>query len=138
MLFVTATPTFASILNCFILIQGDHTLSRKNCPETSTWSSWMYSRAIQCKQATCTPILSKSGKGCQCSMYACLTGIPHLSPSVWAEKNYKCMASLYKHMGILQRAITLILRSESKFLKVKSPFCAPMQKLCPLVLPIPP
>ena len=42
-------------------------------------ASWrMHSRAIQCKQAACTPILRKSGNGRQRNMCACLTGIPQL------------------------------------------------------------
>ena len=36
------------------------------------------------------------------------------------SKHCKCVASLYKHMGKLQSAVTLILRCESKFPKVKS------------------
>ena len=41
---------------------------------------------------------------------------PHVA---CGRKRCKCMASLYKHMGKLQRAVILILRRESKFLKVK-------------------
>ena len=40
---------------------------------------------------------------------------PHVARG---RKHCKRMASLYKHMGKLQRAVTLILRHESKFLKV--------------------
>ena len=42
---------------------------------------------------------------------------PHVARG---RKHCKRMASLYKHMGKLQRAVTLILRRESKFPKVKS------------------
>ena len=51
--------------------QADHTLSRKkNCPKTT---SWMHSRAIQCKQAAYTSILTKVGNG------------RHLDVRAWAE-----------------------------------------------------
>ena len=50
--------------------------------------------------------------------FMCARGpAPHVARG---RKHCKCMASLYKHMGKLQRAVTLILRRESKFLKVKS------------------
>ena len=45
----------------------------------------MPSGAIQCKQAACTPIFIKSGKGRQRNMCACLMGIPRLARSTWAE-----------------------------------------------------
>ena len=40
---------------CAGFCQGDHTLSRKKDPKTTTLSSWMHSRAIQCKQASKCP-----------------------------------------------------------------------------------
>ena len=50
--------------------------------------------------------------------FMCARGpAPHVARG---RKHCKRMASLYKHMGKLQRAVTLILRCESKFLKVKS------------------
>ena len=50
--------------------------------------------------------------------FMCARGpAPHVARG---RKHCKRMASLYKHMGKLQRAVTLILRRESKFLKVKS------------------
>ena len=71
--------------------------------------------------------------------FMCARGpAPHVARG---RKHCKRMVSLYKHMGKLQRAITLILRCESKVLKVKSafdPFCTPVQKLCSQVLPVPP
>ena len=45
----------------------------------------MPSRAIQCKQVACTPILIKLGKGSQRNMCVCLMGIPRLARSAWAE-----------------------------------------------------
>ena len=49
--------------------------------------------------------------------FMCARGpAPHVARG---RKHCKHMASLYKHMGKLQRAVTLILRRESKFLKVK-------------------
>jgi hypothetical protein len=72
--------------------------------------------AIQCKQAPHTPILSKSGKGRHVYVRA-RSPAHHVARG---RKHCKCMASLYKHMGELQSAITLILRRESKFLKVRS------------------
>ena len=49
--------------------------------------------------------------------FMCARGpAPHV---VRGRKHCKRVASLYKHMGKLQRAVTLILRCESKFLKVK-------------------
>ena len=42
---------------------------------------------------------------------------PHVARG---RKHCKRMASLYKHMGKLQRAVTLMLRHESKFPKIKS------------------
>ena len=43
----------------------------------------MHSRVIQCKQAAYTA--SKSGKGSQRNMYACMKDIPRFSRSAWAE-----------------------------------------------------
>ena len=67
----------------------------------------MHSRAIQSKQTPISKIfLNNAHHG--------------YSPFFMGGKHCKCMASLYKHMGKVQRAITLILRHESKFPKVKS------------------
>ena len=50
--------------------------------------------------------------------FMCARGpAPHVARG---RKHCKRMASLYKHMGKLQRAVTLILRRESKFSHVKS------------------
>ena len=50
--------------------------------------------------------------------FMCARGpAPHVARG---RKHCKRMASLYKHMGELQRAVTLMLRCESKFPKVKS------------------
>ena len=50
--------------------------------------------------------------------FMCARGpAPHVARG---QKHCKRMASLYKHMGELQRAVILILRRESKFPKVKS------------------
>ena len=47
-----------------------HTKQEKNCPKTI---SWMHSRAIQCKQAAYTSILTKVGNG------------RHLAVRAWAK-----------------------------------------------------
>ena len=50
--------------------------------------------------------------------FMCARGpAPHVARG---RKHCKRMASLYKHMGKLQRAVTLIQRRESKFFQVKS------------------
>ena len=50
--------------------------------------------------------------------FMCARGpAPHVARG---RKHCKRMASLYKHMGKLQRAVTLILRCESKICPVKS------------------
>ena len=75
----------------------------------------MYSRAIQCKQVAYTLILTKVGNG----RHVHVRAWPRPSRSAWAE-TLQTHGFLYKHMGKLQRAITLILRCESKFFQVKS------------------
>ena len=55
-----------------------------------------------------------------------------LNNTHWNSKHRKYVASLYKHiMGILQSAITLILKCESKFFQVKSLVlaCAHVKKI---------
>ena len=58
-LFTTAINNFASIT---LLIQGAHTLSRNKLPGNHHKLSWKHSRAVQCKQAAYTPILTILGK----------------------------------------------------------------------------
>ena len=77
----------------------------------------MHSRAIQCKQAACTAILRKLGKGHQRNMCAYLTGIPCLSCSAWAENMAKAWLP---YANIWENFKGLILRCESKFFQVKS------------------
>ena len=56
------------------------------------------------------------------------------SPERVGGKHCKRMASLYKHMGKLQRALTLILRCESKFRFQETssyyPFCMLISIIC--------
>ena len=60
-------------LDFFCFFQGDHTLSRKKLSEKPPQLSWMHVRAIQCKQAAYTSILTKVGNG------------RHVDVRAWAE-----------------------------------------------------
>ena len=76
----------------------------------------MLSSAIQCKQAPYTPILTKVGKG----RHVCVR-VPNgrFSRSAWVENIANAWLPIRTY-GKLQRAITLIVRCESKFFQVKS------------------
>ena len=66
----------------FFFFQGDqNTKQKKKLSKTTTQLSWMLRTAIQCKQAACTPILNKAGKG----RHIYVRAWPHPSRSVWAE-----------------------------------------------------
>ena len=59
--------------------------------------------------------------------FMCARGpAPHVARG---QKHCKHMASLYKHMGKLQRAVTLIVRCESKICPVK--FLVSTNSACP-------
>ena len=67
----------------------------------------MHSRAIQCKQAAYTSILTKVGNG------------RHVDVRAWAENITNAWLPIQMY-GATSRAVTLILRYESKFPKIKS------------------
>ena len=67
--------------NSFFFSSGPHTKQKKNGPETTTWSSWMHSMVIQCKQAVYTSILTKVGNGRHVDVRAW----SRPSRSAWAE-----------------------------------------------------
>ena len=89
---------------CFFFSRGPHTKQKKIVWKPPYNRAGMHSRTIQCKQAAQTLIV---GKGRH--VYVRVGG-----------KHRKCMASLYKHTGKLQRVVTLILRHESKLSVIKS------------------
>ena len=73
----------------------------------------MHSRAIQCKQAAYTSILTKVGNG----RHVYVRVWPRPSRSAWAENIANEWLPIQTYGG---RAVTLILRCESKFPAVKS------------------
>ena len=75
----------------------------------------MLSRAIQCKQAVYTSILNKVGNGRR--IYVCAW--PRPLRSAWVENIANAWLPIQTYMGILQRAVTLILMCELKFHPVK-------------------
>ena len=143
----------------FFFFQGDHTLSRKKVVWRSphSWAGRILSVLTRRPEIVQKPPHNRAGcivepfnasrqlkfQFCQKLVkvvtFMCARGpAPHVARG---RKHCKRMASLYKHMGKLQRAVTLILRCESKFLKVKSLHSihsARRCKNCPQVLPVPP
>ena len=92
------------------------TLSRKNIVQKPP-----YNRAgciVEPYNASRQPKFNFVKKLVKVVKFMCARGpAPHV---MRGRKHCKRMASLYKHMGKLQRAVTLILRRESKFSHVKS------------------